>query len=194
VAIVGIAVKEKDTFDIPLRCGEVYFIKLDETAPDDVMQGHILSNTNYDEGYSYLINAQPGRYAAIGCIVRSRYVSLRIFFNKALVTRLTRTVNPGAVVVLGDITVDRTQTQIRAESQLDEVQRHYYKELVGKEVRQALEDRRFLGHQFPLPQAGGSLDHENPIDSALQRFLAVLSRNLPKAWEPWISNTAVPVL
>lgn len=187
-AIIGIAVKVKHIWGND-TCAQGIFIKLEEAGPDDVMRGRILSNTRYGQGYTYLLNVQPGRYAAVGCIVRGRY-GYSVFFNKPLIARLTQTINPGTVVLLGNITVD--VNGIRNESQLDEVQQHYFRELFGKDVHQALEDHRFLGFQFPTQGAtvgDASLDYEYSRNSASRQFLTMLSQYLPTAWDPWIRNS-----
>lgn len=102
-------------------------------------------------------------------------------------TRLTRTIAPGTVVLLGDIAVD--EAWARRESQFDDVQQHYFKELRGKDVRTALEESRFLGHQGELYESSGSLYQEYPSELASRQFMDVLSQVLPKAWNPWIENS-----
>lgn len=190
VAIVGIAVQVKHFLKND-TCGRGIFIKLEEAAPDDIMRGQILSNTRYDPGYTYLPNVKPGRYSAVGCIATGKY-GYPVFFNKPLIARLMRTISPGTVVLLGKITVD--VNAIRNESQFDEVQQHYFREFMGKDTRQALDDHQLLGHQFPLGAVSASLDHEDPIDSASQQFLNVLSEDLPKSWQPWLNNGWEPGL
>lgn len=194
--IVGIAVEDRDIRSPVNNFREVYFVKFEDGSSEDgssdeVMRGRIVRSNYFRDGYLYLLNAQPGRYTAIGARqFRIKGVALHIvLFDRSLVSRLTQTVAPGTVALLGDITVKQTWGSKR-DSDFDDLQQHYFKELVGKDVRRVLDDRRFLGLQFPLEgQTAGSLYHEEPLDSASRRFKNILSPILPKAWQPWFSKS-----
>lgn len=186
--IVGIAVEDKDIRSPYINFREVYFVKFEDGSSDAVMRGRIVRSNYFRDGYLYLLNAQPGRYTAIGARQFRTPAGHIVLFDRSLVSRLTQTVAPGTVALLGDITVKQTWGSMRG-SDFDDVQQHYFKELVGKDVRRVLDDRRFFGLQFPLNQTAGSLYHEEPLDSASRRFKKILSPILPKEWEPWFSKS-----
>jgi hypothetical protein len=193
--IVGIAVKRKPLFDslYPASLiGEVYFVKFEQDgSSEDVMRGRIIRSNYRRDVYHYLVNAPPGRYAAIGVRPFSVHVgadAYTVLFDRALVTRLTQTVAPGTVALLGDIKVKVTWN-ITQESQFDDVQQHYFKNLEGKDVRTALEDRQFLGIQGPIYHVSGTFNEDYLPESAYQRFRNFLSKHLPKAWNSWITNS-----
>jgi hypothetical protein len=191
--IVGIAVDDKDIRSPYLNFREVYFVKFEDGSSEDgssdeVMRGRIVRSNYFRDGYIYLLNAQPGRYTAIGARQFRDPRGHIVLFDRSLVSRLTQTVAPGTVALLGDITVKQTWGSKRG-SDFDDFQQHYFKELVGKDVRRVLDDRRFLGLQFPLNQTAGSLYHEEPLDSASRRFKTILSPILPKEWDPWFSKS-----
>jgi hypothetical protein len=132
--IIGSAVKINSP---QVTSREILFVKL-EDGSDDLLQGQILPNTHFRFGYAFLPNAQPGRYAAIGCrlYTSGQYFSIHstVLFNRALVTKLTRTIAPGTVTLLGNIVV--RETIGRQEADFDDVQQHYFRELTGgKDIR-----------------------------------------------------------
>lgn len=144
--IVGIAVKHKSFGSpYPVR-GEVYFVKFEDGSSDDVMRGQLVRSNCRRAGYHYLLNAQPGRYTAIGVrrIPGGLYSGYTALFDRALVTRLTQTVAPGTVALLGDITVNMTWGIMR-ESDFDDVQQHYFKELEGERCMHGVGREAILG-------------------------------------------------
>ena len=190
--IVGIAVRINSP---QLTSSEILFVKLEDGSSDDLLQGQILPNTHFRLGYAFLPNAQPGRYAAIGCrnYTSNQYGSIHstILFNRALVTKLTRTIAPGTVTLLGNIVV--RETIGRQEADFDDVQQHYFRELTGKDIRTALEEKRFFGLQAVVWQGIlGSLKQEYPLESASPKFLNILKQGLPTAWKPWFDNSGGP--
>ena len=194
--IVGINVgfNNDSLFSPAGTCHEIFFVKLEDGSLDDILQGRILLNTHFRFGYAFLPNAKPGRYAAIGYTFHSggrhRY-SYTVLFDRALVTRLTRTIAPGTVALLGSIVVDEIfQGQ---EADYDDVQQHYFRKLTGKDIRTALKERRGLFFQTgTLEGMPGRLKQEYPLDSTSRQFLNILLQDLPTAWKPWFDNSGGP--
>ena len=200
--IVGIHVRSPDAlfsppyFSHPSTAHEIYFVKLEDGSSDDILQGKILQNIHFRSGYAFLPNARPGRYAAIGCTFyfsgfHGSTIQTTVLFNRALITRLTRTIAPGTVALLGNIVVD--WERVTRESDFDDAQQHYFRELTGKDIRPALEENRFLGIQGPLYEGkSGRLKQEYPRDLASRQFLNILLQGLPTAWKPWFDHSGGP--
>lgn len=191
VVIVGIDVKELIPGNPPSRVSKVYFVKLEDGPSDTVMSGRILESFPWGLGYDFLINVQPGRYAAIGYYQQdSRYSGHNVFFTQSLIAQLTRTVAPGTVALLGDITV--AITRLKRESDFDDVQQHNFMKIHKNDVRAALKHSTIFDTPYPMSDFSGSIDHESPLDTASNKFLSFLSKRFPQAWEPWINNSVVP--
>jgi hypothetical protein len=195
--IVGIHVSSPEAlFSHPFTADQILFVKLEDGSSDNILQGQILPNTHFRFGYAFLPNAQPGHYAAIGCTFHVggiRPYSYTLLFDRALVTRLTRTIAPRTVVLLGNIVVGgKFQAQ---EEDYDDVQQHYFRKLTGKDIRTALGEGRGFFTQSTLvrgvPRAG-RLKQEYPLDSASRQFLNILLEGLPTAWKPWLDKSGGP--
>jgi hypothetical protein len=195
--IVGIHVSSPGTlFTHPLTADQIFFVKLEDGSSDNILQGQILSNSHFRFGYAFLPNAKPGRYAAIGCTFHSggslgyRF-TYTVLFDRALITRLTRTIAPGTVALLGNIVV--SETFEAQEAEYDDVQQHYFRKLTGKDIRTVLKQRRgFFIQGGTLEGVPGRLKQEYPLDSASRQFLEILLQGLPTAWQPWFDKSGGP--
>jgi hypothetical protein len=194
--IVGTKVEVNGrSFSPSYFCREIFFVKLEDGSLDDILQSRILLNAHFRFGYAFLPNAKPGRYAAIGCRFHvgdgvwfegRRYQTL-LLFNRALITRLTRTIAPGTVALLGSIAVDLKN--VGRESDFDDAQQHYFRKLEGKDIRTALKEGSPGGTRI---RAGGTLKQEYPLDSSSRQFRNILLQDLPTAWKPWFNNSGGP--
>src|SRR5262245_32190274 len=179
-------------------CREIFFVKLKDGSLDDILQGRILMNTHFRFGYAFLPNAKPGRYAAIGCRRgiedgvwvegRHRRFQALLLFDRPLITRLTRTIAPGTVALLGSIVVD--SKRVGRESDFDDAQQHYFRRLEGKDIRTALKEGEpaEICCRGGTSRAGGTFKQEYPLDSSSQQFQNILLHDLPTAWKPWFNN------
>lgn len=190
--IVGIAVKELRPGYHSSSISKVYFVKIEENGPSDTdRRVRILESADVSlSSYALLINAEPGQYAAVGYRNSDRIGRVEtIFFTQGLISRLTQTIAPGTVALLGDITVDIAR--LRQESDFDDVQQYYFKKIHKNDVRTALKRSTAFGTQYPLSDFSGSLNHESPLDIASKNFLSFVSRLFPLAWKPWIDKSVV---
>ena len=174
----------------PITAGQILFVKFEDGSSDNILQGQILPNTHFRFGYAFLPNAQPGRYTAIGCTFHvggKHPYSYTVLFDRPLITRLTRTVAPGTVALLGNIVVSGIfQAQ---EEEYDDVQQHYFRKLTGKDIRTALRERRgFFIQGGRLDGMPGRLNQEYPLDSSSRQFMNILLEGLPTAWQPWFDK------
>lgn len=100
----------------------VYFVRLDGEKGPFTQDQFILSNYSA-EGWVYLLDAPPGRYAAVASVfsrLRKEYVTI---FSKQLIEATAVTVSPGAMAFMGE-------HFLRASSGFDDAdsaQRHYLK-------------------------------------------------------------------
>ena len=124
---IGIAVKNRAPIRLfGNRPDRIYFVKLDDgsnaTAATRVLP------SNYARGkYVYLLNAQPGRYAAVASFRRqvvlgaptSKY---SVYFSEELIKVTEITVHPAEMSFMGEFVVDTSLGLKKA----DKTQLHYH--------------------------------------------------------------------
>ena len=100
---VGISMKVKRLFG-SLSYPEfgAYFIRLEEKE-DILRQDRLIYSDIWSNGYVYLLNAQPGRYAVVAVKTSAEYTYL---LPKALIQQTMTTVAPGTIGYLGDYDVE----------------------------------------------------------------------------------------
>ena len=100
----------------------VYFVRLDGEKGPFAQDQFILSNYSA-EGWVYLLDAPPGRYAAVASVfsrLRKDYVTI---FSKQLIEATAVTVSPGAMAFMGEYLLNASYGFDDA----DAAQRHYLK-------------------------------------------------------------------
>jgi hypothetical protein len=153
----------------------------------------IASNYNKD-GYIYLLNAPPGRYAAVATY-RSQAgapsaptgtdgggvtvtfnpgdTDYTTYFSRDLVTATEVTVEPGRIVFMGEFIVDMSTSF----KDTDDVQRHYF-----RLISPGVEDRNeFLGLMSGDYHYTGTLHELTQDEDAHKRFLTATRKNLGEA-------------
>jgi hypothetical protein len=124
-SVIGITVATRAPIKLFTDKNEmVYFIKVDEGG-DLYNQGKFIRSNYTTGGQVYLINAKPGRYAAVACYEKKKsqlmvgeYTTL---FPKELIKLTEVLVAPGKIAFMGDYVVDQSVGLKGADSS----QRHY---------------------------------------------------------------------
>ena len=100
----------------------VYFVRVDGEKGLFAQDQFILSNYSA-EGWVYLLDAPPGRYAAVASVSSKQGRDDVIVFSKQLIEATVVTVSPGAMAFMGEYLVDTSYSVEHA----DTAQRHYLK-------------------------------------------------------------------
>lgn len=126
-AILAVSVKTLTLKIFKNRQDTVYFVKLDDK--DESLLGAKLIPSNYTRGnYAYLVNAEPGRYAAVASFFQQTDNSYNSFYDLNTIQNTVTVVGPGQIAYMGDITVDNHLKNIynNIEQNGDKAQLHYY--------------------------------------------------------------------
>ncbi len=181
-SIIGISVKIRTLKLFSKSAMAVYFVRIDDGDP---FSQESLIRSNYVDGdYAYLINAKPGRYAAVAAMNQGNAsssssptpvgggvsvsagmgatVTMTTYFPSELIETTDVTVGPSSVAFMGRFTVDRAG--LRQMNEADETQQHYYRTLTQPGgVESGLLSRHYSGSGTKLDQSEGAwksfLDH-----------------------------------
>ena len=120
-AIIGISVKNRAPIRVIAQKNTVvYFIKVDKEE-DLYTQEDIIQSNYANGGQVYLLNAEPGRYAAVASFYLRVGNKWTTIFPKELIKLTEVTVAPGTIAFMGDYVVDSdTGTE-----NYDDAQSHY---------------------------------------------------------------------
>lgn len=132
---------------------EVYLVKVEEGV--DVLRATDIIVSNLDaKEQAYLLNAEPGKYVAIGAYVTTGFqddVSSRIYFNQEMVPKTEVTVVPGRIAFVGDIEVKMAPGMKEADGTQD-----HYADLIGRGIGLHYTARLHVG--TGQPREGGVSD------------------------------------
>ncbi len=179
-AIIGISTRIRAPVKISsMMAKQVYFIKVDKE--EDLYNQQNLIPSNYVEGGQvYLLNAEPGRYAAVvvittpsgggggipsgggvgvGVRIKKTY---RTFLSEEIIKLTEVTVAPESMVFMGEYVVD-TSVGLK---DADDAQLHY-KELLAPGVKTGIVRMAFSGPVYWT----GRLHKENRDEQAEMKFL-----------------------
>lgn len=126
-SVLAISIKTITLKIFKNRQDTVYFVKLDDK--DENLFGVKLIPSNYTRGdYAYLVNAEPGRYAAVASFFQQTDNSYNSFFDLTTIQNTITVVGPGQIAYMGSITVDNQLKNIynNVEQNGDKAQLHYY--------------------------------------------------------------------
>jgi hypothetical protein len=104
-----------------------YFVRLGD-AGDALSQPVLLRSDYAADGVFYLINAQPGRYAAVACYGKGQSRQWTAYFPEDLIRASERAVPEGKVVLLGAYDVELRSISTEG----DAAQQHYLNVLFPK--------------------------------------------------------------
>jgi hypothetical protein len=148
-SVIGISLTVKLYNALQKMQSSIYFVKLDDKDENNL--GTKLIRCNYYRGtmavgyYAFLVNAVPGRYAAV---CSSKYDKLSgsdnpagttkdeeygfiTFFDSNMIQKTVTEVGPGQIVFMGSYTVDSQLKSVykNIEKNGDKAQQHYYNQL-----------------------------------------------------------------
>lgn len=183
---------------------QVYFVRMDENG--QLSEDQVIPSNYATGGYVFLMNAEPGTYAAVAA---SKEVSSALnsaaptkpglsvgvqffivtdaltYLPDAVVSRTIVRVEPGTTAFMGDFLLDQSTGLEGA----DEIQRHYFNVLQpGQEGNSALT-------QFFSGAVGyrGQLKQENRGAEALNRFMKRAGSRVDEAgWARAMSHIVQP--
>jgi len=98
----------------------VYFVKVVEGA-DPSLAGPVIASNYADGNLVCLLDAEPGRYVAVGCVERWEGRNWTTYFDAKLIQATMTEVGAGAVGYLGSYSLDLRM----ASGDPDAAQRHY---------------------------------------------------------------------
>jgi len=167
---VGISMKEKGFLSSPHVFG-AYFVRL-EQKEDILRQDRFIYSNIWSNGYVYLLNAQPGRYAvvAVTSISGETY-----FLQESLIQQTVTTVAPGTIGYLGDYDVKRSWHGPTADN--DSIENYYFHLLPRQGSR----------HTYVAQMLSGTHDEQGESE-----FLRLTDEGLLAqaggAWSTWIQQ------
>lgn len=120
--VVGLSMKVKELlWSSPIE--GAYFIRLEEK--EDILKQDRPMLAIFNGSYAYLVNAQPGRYAAVAILYPCRLFDKCFIppLPKSLIEQTITTVAPGTVGYLGDYEIERSGN---ARDSGDDVAQYYF--------------------------------------------------------------------
>ncbi len=201
LSVIGARVRITRAVLGPQRTDYAYFVRLEE-AGELPFAGELIRSNFAKDGYAFLFNAPPGRYAVIsaGYFVEtegsamtsvgggisvgpglSLHSTINIYLPETSIEKTTVSVESGEWAFLGDVVLDRVDWE-----QADEAQRRYSERLVpGYQDMNILEKAFKVGRHDPGTER--SLDRS---DAGLASFMET-SREI--AGEEWAHTLRSPV-
>ena len=172
---IGVLVKSRSQMLVRHKADSVTFARLEGNDTSQYISTQLITSNYKKDGYIYLLNAPPGRYAAVATFrlyqdfldgsVSRHYT----YFSRDLVKATEVTVEPGRIVFMGEFIVDTSSFK-----DADDVQSHYDRlispDLEGRSV--SWQVRMGVLHYT------GTLHEVNQDEEARERFLATTRENL----------------
>lgn len=126
-SVIGISVRTVTLKIVRSKAETVYFVKLDEKDENNLGSKIIPSNFSRG-GYAYLVNAKPGRYAAVASFFTQTDNSYNTFYDAALIQGSMVEVGPKQIVYAGDLLIENRMKNLyeNIEQNGDRSQLHYY--------------------------------------------------------------------
>lgn len=191
-ASAGIGVLVKTRAPIKLfsaKVDRVIFVKLEGNDSSQYISTQPIASNYNKDGYIYLLNAPPGRYAAVATFrsqagiptaptggggvtvtVNPGDTDYATYFSRDLVKATEVNVEPGRIVFMGEFIVDMSTRFEDA----DDVQLHYL-----RLISPGVEDRsKLLGLLSGNYHYTGTLHEVNQDEEARERFFATSRENL----------------
>jgi hypothetical protein len=129
---IGISVNVRSILGLPIFTREsqrVYFVRVDGEK-GLLAQEHVILSNYFADGWVYLLDATPGRYAAVASVSSKQGRDDVIVFSQQLIEATVVTVSPGRMAFMGEHLV-KPSYGVRDG---DVAQRHYLK-VIGPSAR-----------------------------------------------------------
>jgi hypothetical protein len=126
-SVIGISIRTITLKIFNNKPETVYFVKLDEKDENNL--GNKIIPSNYARGnYVYLINAKPGKYAAVASFFTQTDNSYNSFYNAAIIKSTIIDVGPNQIVFAGKLSIENKMKNLyqNIEQNGDKAQLHYY--------------------------------------------------------------------
>jgi hypothetical protein len=126
-SVIGISIRTITLKIFNNKPETVYFVKLDEKDENNL--GSKIIPSNYARGdYVYLINAQPGKYAAVASFFTQTDNSYNSFYDAAIIRSTVIDVGPNQIVFAGKLSIENKMKNLyqNIEQNGDKAQLHYY--------------------------------------------------------------------
>lgn len=126
-SIIGISIKTVTLSIFRNKPEVVYFVKLDEKDENNL--GDKIIPSNYIRGdFAYLINAQPGKYAAVGSFFTQTDNSYNTFYDATIIKNSIIEVGPNQIVFAGKFNIENHMKNLykNIEQNGDKAQIHYF--------------------------------------------------------------------
>lgn len=126
-SVIGISIKTITLTIFKNKPEVVYFVKLDEKDENNL--GNKIIPSNYVRGdYAYLVNATPGKYAAIGSFFTQTENSYNTFCDANIIQNTVVDVGPNQIVFVGSLVIENQMKNLyqNIEQNGDRAQLHYY--------------------------------------------------------------------
>lgn len=126
-SVIGISIRTVTLKIVRSKPEVVYFVKLDEKDEDNL--GNKIIPSNFTRGgYAYLINARPGRYAAVASFFTQTENSYNTFYDANIIKNAIIDVGPGQLVYAGELEIENQMKNLyqNIEQNGDRAQLHYY--------------------------------------------------------------------
>lgn len=126
-SVIGISIRTITLKIFNNKPETVYFVKLDEKDENNL--GNKIIPSNYARGdYVYLINARPGKYAAVASFFTQTDNSYNSFYDAAIIRSTVIDVGPNQIVFAGKLSIENKMKNLyqNIEQNGDKAQLHYY--------------------------------------------------------------------
>lgn len=126
-SVIGISIRTITLSVFSNKPETIYFVKLDEKDENNL--GNRIIPSNYVRGdYAYLINAQPGKYAAVASFFTQTDNCYNSFYDAAIIKSSIIDVGPNQIVFAGKFKIENHMKNLyqNIEQNGDKAQIHYY--------------------------------------------------------------------
>jgi hypothetical protein len=126
-SVIGISIRTVTLSIFNNKPETVYFVKLDDKDENNL--GNRIIPSNFVRGdYAYLINAQPGKYAAVASFFTQTDNSYNSFYDAEIIKKSTIDVGPNQIVFAGKFKIENKMKNLyqNIEQNGDKAQLHYY--------------------------------------------------------------------
>ncbi len=126
-SVIGISIRTLTLKVFSNKPEVVYFVRLDEKDENNL--GSKIVPSNFVRGdYAYLINARPGKYAAVASLFTQTDNSYNSFYDAAIIKNTIIEVGPNQIVFAGKLKIENQMKNLyqNIEQNGDTAQLHYY--------------------------------------------------------------------
>jgi hypothetical protein len=143
-----------------------YFVRLADDS-DPMRQPELLRSNYAEDGVLYLLDAPPGRYAAVACYGRGQETDWTAYFPESLILATDKPVPEGRAVLLGSFEMDLRSISTTG----DAAQQHYLRTLFPKWEKQSATLKLFTRDDHAWGGPWLDLKDEEDVYARMRRSL-----------------------